>query len=361
MKTFPMFLTMANRRVVICGGGEQAAQKYRLMKKTEAQIEIAALDLDPELLSAVKDKQAIWHKAAITPQLFQDVALIFIATGCVATDHCLHDFAKFSGAPVNVVDQPNLCTAITPSLVDRDPVVVAIGTEGTAPVLARQIKTKLEESLEPRLGNLAALAGHLRDLAAQRLSAKKRRDLWRWVFAGPIRSHHARGEERKAAQMLKSAILDGWSEDADMPRLSWIAAHPNKSDFLTLRSVQRLQEADIIFYDSHIAPSVLEVARRDAQRVTVHHGPDVLSPSVAKQLSNAARQGDRVVRLFDQNRLTNSNADDELQQELKEANTLGLEGEILFAGNATDTRAPSGHPHALAHPKSETVQMRSML
>ena len=98
------------------------------------------------------------------------------------SDAALHALAKEGGAVVNVVDQPDLCDAITPSIVDRDPVVVAIGTEGTAPVLARQIKTRMEELLEPRLGDLAALAGRLRDRAAMRLGPRQRRDLWRWVF-----------------------------------------------------------------------------------------------------------------------------------------------------------------------------------
>ena len=103
-----------------------------------------------------------------------------------------------AGAVLNVVDQPHLCDAITPSIVDRDPVVVAIGTEGTAPVLARQIKTKLEETLEPRLGDLAAFAGRMRMAAAARLAPRARRDLWRWVFNDSPRRMFTSGSEREA-------------------------------------------------------------------------------------------------------------------------------------------------------------------
>ena len=166
MKTFPMFLRMTGRKVVIAGGGEQAAQKCRLILKTEARIVVLAPELDPELRALHHAGRIDWETGAITALSFSDTALVFVATGCPGVDAALHDLAKIAGATVNVVDQPDLCDAITPSIVDRDPVVVAIGTEGTAPVLARQIKTRLEQSLEPRLGEMAALAGRLRGLAA---------------------------------------------------------------------------------------------------------------------------------------------------------------------------------------------------
>ena len=128
MKTFPMFLQMAGRRVVIAGCGEQAAQKTRLMLKTEAVIEVLAPQLEPELAELAAQGRVIQRAGPITPASFADTALCFIATGCPGMDAALHDLAKIAGATVNVVDQPELCDAITPSIVDRDPVVVAIGT-----------------------------------------------------------------------------------------------------------------------------------------------------------------------------------------------------------------------------------------
>jgi len=132
MKTFPMFLQLAGRRVVIVGGGELAAQKARLILKTQAQLEVWAPKLDPELLDLAKAGRIIHQTAQISPSSFADTALVFVATGCPGIDMALHALAKDVGATVNVVNQPDLCDAITPSIVDRDPVVVAIGTEGTA-------------------------------------------------------------------------------------------------------------------------------------------------------------------------------------------------------------------------------------
>ena len=300
MKTFPMFLTMRDRRVVIVGGGEQAAQKCRLILKTDARIEVLAQTLDTELRHLADTGRIHWSADPITPAHFTDTALVFVATGCPGMDACLHALAKCASATVNVVDQPDLCDAITPSIVDRDPVVVAIGTEGTAPVLGRQIKTSIENMLEPRIGDLAALAGRLRDFAALRLGPRKRRDLWKWVFSGPIRAQFTSGGEQHAARALKAAIASGdFAEGAPTP-VALVGAGPGCSDLITLRGVQRLQEADVIFYDRLVDPGVLELARRDAERVYVgkepgcHHWPQ---EKINQVLVAAARRGQRVVRL----------------------------------------------------------------
>ena len=291
---------MAGRRVVIAGGGEQAAQKCRLMLKTEAAITVLAPELEEELRSLADDGRITWQQGPITPDVFRDTALVFVATGCPGIDAALHDLAKQAGAVTNVVDQPDLCDALTPSIVDRDPVVVAIGTEGTAPVLARQIKTKLEQQLEPRLGDLAALAGRLRDRAAQRLAPKARRDLWRWVFNGEPRATHASGAERAAATRIKQAIETGDFTDAAPAPVALVGAGPGSRDLITLRAVQRLQEADIIFYDRLVDPEVLELARRDAERVLVGKAPGCHTwpqDRINGVLVAAAKQGKRVVRL----------------------------------------------------------------
>ncbi len=301
MKTFPMFLKMEGRSVVIVGGGEQAAQKCRLMLKTEARIIIAADELEDELRALHRQGRIDWYEGAIAPALFEDMALVFVATGCPGTDVAIHSLAKCAGAVVNVVDAPHLCDAITPSIVDRDPVVVAIGTEGTAPVLARQIKTRIEATLESRLGDLAALAGRLRDTVAQHVPRPSRRAFWRWVFSGKPREVHGRGAEREAAEIIKHAIADGGSVSNEQPgAVSLVGAGAGKRDLITMRGVQRLQEADTIFYDRLIDPEVLEYARRDAERVCVGKAPGTQAwpqDRINGLLVSAAKQGKRVVRL----------------------------------------------------------------
>ncbi|MEM9128213.1 MAG: uroporphyrinogen-III C-methyltransferase, partial [Pseudomonadota bacterium] len=189
---------------------------------------------------------------------------------------------------------------VTPAIVDRDPVVVAIGTEGTAPVLTRQIKTLVEQALEPRLGELAALAGRLRRAAAAKLSPRQRRDFWRWAFDGPARRAFAAGKEREASRMIKAALEEGGSIGAGEGFVSLVGAGPGSRDLITLRGVQRLQEADIIFYDRLIDDGLLELARRDAERVFVGKRPgstDWPQEKINGLIVAAARQGKRVVRL----------------------------------------------------------------
>lgn len=301
MRAFPMFIKTTGRRVVVVGGGEQAAQKARLILKTDAEIVLAAPRLDDELSSLVAKERAVHHAGPITAKLFKDAAVVFIGSGCPGIDAALHAVAKAAGAAVNVVDQPDLCDMTTPALVDRDPVVVAIGTEGAAPVLARQIKTKLEQDLEQNLGGLAALAGRLRGAVAARVPREKRRPLWAWVFGGRVRQMWARGQESDAADALKAAIAAGRAPtDETGGSIALVGAGPGARDLLTLRAVQRLQEADVIFYDRLVDEEVLELARRDAERVYVgkHLGAHAWpQDKINTRIVADAKQGRRVVRL----------------------------------------------------------------
>lgn len=298
MKTFPMFLQMAGRHVVIVGGGEQAAQKARLILKTEARLVLVARDLDAELATLVAKGRAE-QVTTLSVEVFRGAALVFVATGCVGADYAAHALAKQAGAVVNVVDRPALCDATTPSIVDRDPVVVAISTEGTAPVLARQIKSKMETLLEPALGELAALAGRLRPLVARQIPRNQRRFFWQWVFDGPPRQAMARGAMRAAATLVKD-ILAGGEIGAEQGAIALVGAGPGAADLLTLRALRLLQEADVIYYDRLVDPAALELARRDAERVFV--GKEVGACSWPQERINAviiaaAKQGKKVVRL----------------------------------------------------------------
>lgn len=301
MKSFPMFIRTTGRRVIIAGGGETAAQKARLILKTDAKLVILAHDLEPELQAIVSEARAVWHAVPITAALFGDAAMAFIGTGCPGIDACLHALARAARCPVNVVDQPDLCDITTPAIVDRDPVVIAIGSEGTAPVLTRDIKTKLEALLPRNIGGLAALAGRLRPTVAARVPREHRRALWAWVFKGAARDAWTRGEERAAARTIKAAIQDGGPpRDAAQGRIALVGAGPGARDLMTLRAVEYLQEADVIFYDRLVDPDVLELARRDAERVNVgkvvgaHDWPqDRITAAIVAE----ARKGRRVVRL----------------------------------------------------------------
>ena len=300
MKFFPMFLRVADRDVVIVGGGEQAAQKARLLLKTEARITLIAPKLEDELAALVAEGRARHDANAVSASALRGAALVFVCTEDAAYDAQVHQIARAAGALVNVVDRPELCEATTPSIVDRDPLVVAIGTEGAGPVLARQIKTRLEEQLEPRLGEMVTLAGRLRDAVAEKVPEAKRRALWRWFFLGQPRKLFARGAEREAAAALKAAINAGGAPDTPARgSIAIIHAPRGAADLLTLRAVQRLQEADAIYYDDPTDEDVLELARRDAQRVCFAQDPQraMDAPARAQAMMHAAQSGAQVVRV----------------------------------------------------------------
>lgn len=293
MKFFPMFLHMAGRDVLIVGGGEQAAQKARLMLKTEARITVLTPEPGPELAALVAAGRVIHDAGPITVARLRGAALVFIGSGCADHDSATAALAHEAGVVVNVVDQPHLCTAITPSIVDRDPLVVAIGTEGAAPVLARQIKTRLEEMLEPRLGDFVALAGGLRAAVAARVPQAARRGFWVWAFAGTPRRLFTRGAGDAARDMLSDAIAAGGAPDGPSAgMLTLVGTGPGAPDLLTLRAVQRLQEADMVFFADSGAADLLELARRDAERVQL--APD--APALQAEM-DAAKAGASVVRL----------------------------------------------------------------
>ncbi|QBF30024.1 siroheme synthase CysG [Thalassococcus sp. S3] len=339
MKTFPMFLRVADRPVIIVGGGEQAAQKCRLMLKTEARITVCWPELDDELHDLAARGRITWHKDPVTAATFKGAALAFIATGCPGSAAALHGLAEAAGAVVNVVDQPDLCSAITPSIVDRDPVVVAIGTEGTAPVLARQIKSRMETLLEPQLGGFAALAGRMRGAVARSVPRAQRRAFWRWAFSDQPRKLHAQGAERDAAALLKAAIAGGGAPDVTpQGSICLIGAGPGAADLLTLRAVKRLQEADVIFYDRLVDPEVLELARRDAERIYVGKAVGACKwpqEKIDAVIVAAARSGQNVVRLKSGDPMLFGRA----EEELAAARANGIPVEIVPGVTAASASA----------------------
>jgi uroporphyrin-III C-methyltransferase/precorrin-2 dehydrogenase/sirohydrochlorin ferrochelatase len=355
MKSFPMFIKTTNRRVVIAGGGEQAAQKARLILKTDAQIVLLAHDLDDELQGLVDGGRASHIAGPITAGSFWGAVMVFIGTGCPGTDASLHAIAKAAGVAVNVVDQPHLCDLTTPSLVDRDPVVVAIGTEGTAPVLARGIKTEVEKMLDPSLGSFAAFAGRMRGAVARQLPRERRRAFWGWAFRSDPWDAHKRGAEREAAKLLKDAIAAGGPPMGDATgSIALVGAGPGARDLLTLRAVERLQEADIIFYDRLVDVDVLELARRDAERVFVGK---VVGASAWPQdricdvIVAAAKQGKRVVRLKSGDPMLFGRATEEIDA----ADAAGIACEVVPGVTAASAAAATLKRSLTARGQTDTV------
>ena len=263
MRYFPLFFDLKNARVVVIGGGEEALRKVRLLAKTQARIEIVAAELHAELANKAQVK---WVAKAYAPKLLKGVSVVICAdkdlNAKVSAD------AKRLGIPVNAVDDAANSTFIIPAIVDRDPVVVAIGTEGAAPVLAQNIRAKVDSLLPLSLGTFATKAAALRGLVASKLAhGVARREFWADYFFGSV----AEAAKENDAVAYELALGDALFNHAQgqQRRIGHITV-PKALDLLTLRDHRALMEADYIVHDVGTPLALLEMARRDAVRLGPH-------------------------------------------------------------------------------------------
>jgi uroporphyrin-III C-methyltransferase / precorrin-2 dehydrogenase / sirohydrochlorin ferrochelatase len=297
MRYFPVFLDLAGRRVVIVGGGTEALNKARLLAKTPAKIAVIAPGIDANLAEMVENGEVEWIARPFQPEFLDGAALVYAADRELEAE--VSEAAQERGIPVNAVDQPDISTFITPSIVDRDPVVVAIGTEGAAPVLGQGIRARIEAMLPQALGRLAQAADELRARVAQIVPhGDRRRSFWNRYFFGSIRESFLAGDGRSYARELEAALTDHSSPSAG--RVSLVGAGPGDPELLTLKAQRKLQEADVIVYDRLVGDGVLELARRDAIRIAVGKTPFRPSPKQSEInaiLIREAKAGRQVVRL----------------------------------------------------------------
>ena len=263
MRYFPLFFDLKNARVVVIGGGEEALRKVRLLSKTQARIEIVAADLHAELAALPQVK---WVAKTYAAKLIKGAQVVICANKDL-NDKVSAD-AKRLGIPVNAVDDAANSTFIIPAIVDRDPVVVAIGTEGAAPVLAQNIRAKVDSLLPLSLGAFATKAAALRGLVASKLAhGVARREFWADYFFGSV----AEAAKENDAVAYELALGDALFNHAhgQSQRVRHISV-PQALDLLTLRDHRALMEADYIVHDAATPMALLEMARRDAVRLAPH-------------------------------------------------------------------------------------------
>src|SRR5262245_50222948 len=298
MRYFPIFLDLRERRVVVVGGGEEALRKVRLLLKSEAVVTLVADRLHPELDGLVSHGAVAWLGTVFEDSMLDGAALVFVAADEVL-EQAASTAARARAIPVNVVDRADLSTAITPAIVDRDPLVIAIGTEGAAPVLGQGIRQEIEAMLPPRLGALARRAVALRAKVAARFDhGAPRRDFWRRFFFGTLRTSFLADRPATFEKAL-AAQLD-LSPKQRCGRVALVGAGPGDPELLTLKAQRKLLEADVIVHDRLVGPGILEYARRDAIRIPVGKTPGKPSPrqdAINAILIEEAGKGLNVVRM----------------------------------------------------------------
>lgn len=287
MRYFPIFVDLKDRKVVVVGGGEEALRKVRLLLKTKARILVVAPLLHDELAA---EPRVEWLATQFSPRQLDGAALVYAAEPAV--NEAVSAEARGRGIPVNAIDVAEISTFLTPSIVDRDPVVIAIGTEGTAPVLGQGIRARLDAELPQALGELAAKANALRSRVAKEVPhGNRRRSFWAKFFFGRIRDAVVAGDVEGYAHELSIALKD--EAAPSLGRISIVGAGPGDPELLTLKAQRKLLEADVIVHDRNVSSSILELARRDAERFAVSTTQFDISTVLARQ----AQAGKHVVFL----------------------------------------------------------------
>ena len=299
MDYLPIFLDIREQPCLVVGGGEVALRKSALLLRAGARVTVLA----PALHAAFEADLAaarIAHRAAS----FRDEDLAGFVLAIAATDDDTVNRAVAAAArarliPVNVVDQPALCSFIMPSIIDRAPIIVAVSSGGASPVLARLLRARLETLIPAGYGRLAALAAAFRDQVKARFKPSERRRFWERVLQGPIAELVFAGREDAARTALREAIEDtqiavGGGE------VSLIGAGPGDPDLLTFRALRLMQRADVVVYDRLVSQPGLDLVRRDAERIyagkerAMHALPQ---EDINHLLIRLAKEGKRVVRL----------------------------------------------------------------
>ncbi|MEM9532580.1 MAG: siroheme synthase CysG [Pseudomonadota bacterium] len=293
MDHLPVFLDLKSRACLVVGGGEVAARKLRLLTRAAGPIEVVAPEVVPEIARLYMSGRVRWLQDRFDPCQLPGKSLVIAATSDREVNAQVSREAMRRGLLVNVVDQPKLSNFISPAIVDRSPLVVAISSGGSMPVLARRVRAWLEDRLPQSLGDLASAAGRFREAVAARLpDLTPRRHFWERLLDRALAG--------EAVERRLQEILDETSQQQAPGQVFLVGAGPGDPDLLTLKAAQVLQQADVIVYDRLVGPAILERARRDAEMIDVgkqagQHG--IGQAQINQLLLRFAEQGKMVCRL----------------------------------------------------------------
>jgi uroporphyrin-III C-methyltransferase / precorrin-2 dehydrogenase / sirohydrochlorin ferrochelatase len=305
MDYLPIFMQLRGEPAVVVGGGHVALRKVELLLRAGARITVIAPKLHDELRVRVSRREINYLSLEFRPYHLDGIGVAVAATDSREVNAAVSAAARARRVPVNVVDDPELSTFIFPAIIDRSPVVVAVGSSGQSPVLARRVRQQIEALLPARLGALARFVGDKRKAVQKTLTPEQRRPFWERIIGGLVGSRVLAGEESDAQKAFDDELAAS-NRPADQSRpaigeVYLIGAGPGDPDLLTLRAVQLLQQADVILYDRLISDAVLDRARRDAERVFVgketggdHHKTQ---QRIHDLLVQYAKRGLRVARL----------------------------------------------------------------
>ena len=297
MQFLPLFHKLQDRPVLVIGGGEVALRKARLLSDAGARLRVVAPEIRSEL-QELAGAEGCFLRGYVSDDL-QGVALVIAATDDEPLNARISAEAQAQGIPVNVVDAPALCSVIFPAIVDRSPLIVAVSSGGDAPVLARLIRAKIETWIPATYGQLANLGKRFRDRVKQLFpDVQQRRVFWEDVFQGQIAESVFAGKPEEGERLLEERLAG--AAPRALGEVYLVGAGPGDPDLLTFRALRLMQQADVVLYDRLVAPAIIELCRRDAERIYVgkrRADHAVPQEQINQLLIDLARQGKRVLRL----------------------------------------------------------------
>ena len=300
MDYFPVFVKLKDQECLVVGAGEIAARKIELLARANANITVLAEQFSPQVKSLQDAYQLTFIQKRFAPADLRHYRLVVSATNHKETNILVAKAANEQNILVNVVDDPELCSFIFPAIIDRSPIIAAVSSGGAAPVLARLLRAKIETIIPPAYGHLAKLAEKFRaDVKAHIKVPAQRRIFWENVFQGPIAELVFAGNERAAKEHLQQSLIQQ-KDTLKQGEVYLVGAGPGAPDLLTFRALRLMQQADVIVYDNLVSPEVLDLARRDSEKIYVgkeRQKHTLAQDSINTLLADLAMEGKRVVRL----------------------------------------------------------------
>lgn len=285
--------------MVLIGGGTVATRKARLLLRAGANVTVVSPEISAELEQLLADSGGVWQQSRYQETDLHGKKLVVAATPERATNEQIYQHAMALALPVNVVDAPELCSFIFPSIIDRDPLLIAITSSGKSPVLARILRRKIEAMVPAAYGRLAEFAGRFRQMVKEHIPQDTpRRLFWEQAMDGTLAEQVLAGRERQAETQLRERLQH--TEALQAGEVYLIGAGPGDPDLMTFKAARLLQSADVVLYDRLVSPVIVDMARRDAQRIYVgkkRADHAVAQTDINQLLLELAQQGKRVVRL----------------------------------------------------------------
>ncbi|WP_417498903.1 siroheme synthase CysG [Methylophaga sp.] len=300
MDYLPIFLDLKKQTCLVVGGGSVATRKTKLLLKAQAKVTIVSPELTDALNALVQQGEVSWTQSVFTPAHISDQRLVIAATDDEKVNQSVHDVAQKKNILTNLTDNPDDSDFIFASVLDRSPIIVAVSSGGESPVLARNLRARLETLIPPGYSKLGELMGKYRHAVKQKFGElRQRRQFWDNVLSGPVADHVLAGREAVAEQILQQKLADE-AKTIDTGEVFLVGAGPGDPELLTFKALRLMQQADIVFYDRLVSKEILALVRKEAELVYVgkqRAWHAVRQEEINNLLLKHAQQGKRVLRL----------------------------------------------------------------